>query len=194
MNGLQDQLLVFVESLSTAKEDEELESPPRVGSEFAPLLQDYKAYGVTSRSWNSEMKAVVVFQTAHAVRAVATKNGQIARKRKLSPLATRLSSFSAPPSTIQRICELILSPYGAYKSVDKFVFALRRATSVSTTSPEVLGDSELKRAFDESFASSSKDGDVHHSKKVKLSVQVVSTDTSRVTRQAQSDVDLNDLE
>jgi len=50
-----------------------------------------------------------------------------------------------PPFTIQRICELILSPPGApfsnYGSLDKYLFALERACYISSesTDPKING-------------------------------------------------------
>mmetsp|Transcript_12365 Transcript_12365/g.14193 ORF Transcript_12365/g.14193 Transcript_12365/m.14193 type:complete len:194 (+) Transcript_12365:260-841(+) len=127
--------------------------PPEAQEISKPLLavlQSMRKYGVPQYEW-SDLRPLVSramvdsinqFRSSHVNSDPEPKPGVSFDDQK-ARLVSSLNAFDGAPFTLQRLCELILSPADHYNSTKKLLFGLEKLLSVSTTL-EVASETEIK--------------------------------------------------
>jgi len=111
-------------------------SPEKVGNQqLQQIIENISKTGITSYSW-SHLKVLISFQISQIfVFHFKDDPEKPNLEPQLQSLTRALYSFSNPPFTLQRICELILNP--VYKTAKKYLFAVEKLLLILTTQPQL---------------------------------------------------------
>eukprot|EP01114_Cavostelium_apophysatum_P008026 TRINITY_DN2027_c0_g1_i1.p1 TRINITY_DN2027_c0_g1~~TRINITY_DN2027_c0_g1_i1.p1 ORF type:complete len:188 (+),score=42.72 TRINITY_DN2027_c0_g1_i1:121-684(+) len=117
-----------------------------LNTQLQQIVERISKTGLSSYSW-PHLKMLISFRIEQILYTYYDDDPQ---KEQLQPeiasVLRLLDSFSGPPFTLQRLCELILKP--TYKSLRKYLFALEKLLSVSMTQMN-LGRTEHDSAVEQ---------------------------------------------
>ncbi|DAZ98461.1 TPA: hypothetical protein N0F65_001162 [Lagenidium giganteum] len=101
------------------------------------VLDEIRDKGIAYYDW-LQLRAVLIaklklsLQDMHAGDTYKPSHDESFESR-CNTIAQVLSTFDGPPFTLQRLTEVILEPRKSYKSLNKFINALEKLLSVSST-------------------------------------------------------------
>jgi len=130
--------VVFSELTKTHFDDFGKNAEKVITPDMEQAIQLISQTGASCYEWAS-LKPFIMHKMDQALETLNQENPDIPtfKEHKLK-LLTDLNGFEGIPFTIQRMCELIINPRSMYKSTRKFLWALERVVSITTTVQAVV--------------------------------------------------------